>query len=436
MKIQKTFATLAAALALNALTLPAQVSTQELYTVKFRATCTPSDTGKGKGSKMTERDLIQELVGTGFTQKELKRNYALVYNPASDSLQVVSRTDGSLIGDVLIFDGGTNAIGGSQLSRFAFVFSPTQSEAIGSAVITERVAKSNNRARISGRIQFSRAAHIDSAAAASSESDSASRDTSSRNNLEVPNPDDSSGNTNSSGSNGNSSTINESSDTHGQENEGNNNDGGNGNGANGEFVQAGAAASAAAPGEVEICVGTFTAGKLFQIDDRNRDDEPDTGNAGGSNGDDNSNNDLNAADRRFVTQAAQNGLLEIELANLALQNSTNEAVRAYAQQLITDHTQANQRLAQIASDKGITVPTTLSSAGQNAVERLDDLSGAQFDRQFANQAVATHSDAIEVFENEVSRGDDLDLKSFAEENLPVLRAHLEEARALQSGTVL
>jgi len=427
MKIQNTIATLAAAAVLNAFALPAQVSTQELYTVKFKATCTPSDTANGRSSKMTDRDLIEECVGTGFSKKDLKRNFALVYNPSADSLQVVNRSDGSLVCDSLIFDGGTNAVAGNQLSRFVFVFSPNQPEAIGSAVITERSVGNSGRARITGRIQFTRVAQTgggtnttDSAAGASEAS---------TNETSLPTPDGS-GSTNSTDSR--DLTPN----------------GGNGGDnvqsavVNGEFVQASAAASAASPGEVEICTGTFTVGKLFRPgtgnnDDNNDNETPDTGNIGGTDGDSSTNNPstnaLNSSDTRFVTQATQGGLLEIELANLALQNSTNDAVRAYAETLIQDHTQANQQLAQIAGAKGATVPTTLDASGQNAVNRLGNLSGRQFDRQFANQAVATHRQAIQLFQNEASRGDDEELRTFAQSTLPTLQEHLADAQQLQTG---
>lgn len=462
MKIQTMIATLAAAAVLNTLTLPAQVSTQELYTVKFRATCTPSDNANGRGSKMTDRELIEECVGTGLSRKELKRNYALVYNPATDSLQVVSRSDGSLVCEALIFEGGTNAVSGDRLSRFTFVFSPNQAEAIGSAVITERTRGESGRARISGRLQFTRVAH-NGGQTNTTDAVGGTMESSDTSSISVPNPEGTASTNSDDGSRNLADTIensNSGSDTNsndigqggssGDNNEGSGGDNGNNGGSSGDFVQASAAAVAASPGEVEICVGTFTAGKLFRAGGNNTDDDgdnntggdadtPGTGNIGGNNGDNGSStnnpstNALNGVDTRFVNQAAQSGLLEVELATLALQNSTNEAVRAYAEELIQDHTESNQQLAQIAGSKGLTVPTTLDTSGQNAVNRLSNLTGTQFDRQFANQAVSTHRQAIQVFENEVERGEDSDLTAFASANLPVLREHLAEAQELQRG---
>jgi hypothetical protein len=238
MKVQKTIALLVAAITLSAIAAQGQ----DLFRVKFKATCKPSD---GNSSKMTEKDLIEQCVGTGFTKKELSRNFALVYNPVSDSIQVVNQADGALLCDVFQFQGGTNVVGDNKLERFVFVFSPNQSEAIGSAIITEKPGSGSSgsnsvtKAKINAKIQFTMSESNDSNALASvSAIDS------------------------TSSTNGNSSSTNSSSiDT--------NNVPDNSNGDAGttvdaaSFVQTSAITGITTAANVQVCSGSFSAGKLF-----------------------------------------------------------------------------------------------------------------------------------------------------------------------------
>ena len=65
--------------------------------------------GNGNGNsttKMTEKDLIAQCVGTGLSTKDLDKNFELVYNPVSDSIQVVNNysIQGGLYGTTWLDD--------------------------------------------------------------------------------------------------------------------------------------------------------------------------------------------------------------------------------------------------------------------------------------------------------------------------------------------
>jgi putative membrane protein len=397
MKISKTLAVIVTAAALNSLNLPAQVSTQELYNVNFRAVCRPSDNSNRHASRMNNRDLIEQCVGDGFTARELRRNYALVYNPATDSLQVVNRADGSFVCDALIFQGGNSVATDNRLTRLTFVFSPNQTDSIGTAVITERPVRNSNRprARIRGRIQFTTLSGLVGTAAA----------------IESP--------TNSASNNGDTNSVPDL-----------NSDEDSDSGTSGNFVQAAAAANTSAA--VEVCTGSFNVGRQFVPGNERRARNGNTG-KGASIDDENSDtNSVSSRDTRFVEQAAQAGMLEVQLGALAQQNSTNTDVIAYGQRLVQDHSAANSELAQIANEKGVQIPTALDNAHQATYDRLAEMQGAQFDRAFATEAVSSHKESIDLFQSEVSRGSDDDLQTFAEDQLPVLQDHLQEAQQLRA----
>jgi putative membrane protein len=141
-------------------------------------------------------------------------------------------------------------------------------------------------------------------------------------------------------------------------------------------------------------------------------------------------------DQTFVSQASETGLFEIQLGQLALLTSTNTDVLSYAQQLVNDHTAANTLLAQIAAanTNGLTMSTNLNRAHQQQLDRLERLAdsnpGVKFDRAFVQTAIATHQQSIRLFRQETDRGQDPDLRAFAEVNLPILEEHLDTAKQL------
>jgi putative membrane protein len=135
-------------------------------------------------------------------------------------------------------------------------------------------------------------------------------------------------------------------------------------------------------------------------------------------------------DQKFVTQAGQAGLFEIQLGQLAVDVSTNDEVIAYGQELVNDHTAANDQLDLIAAANGFEAPTDLTRSQQKQLDRLANLSGAKFDRAFAKLAVASHRRGIKVLQKESVKGQDADLQAFADDKLPVEQDHLATGQQL------
>jgi predicted outer membrane protein len=139
------------------------------------------------------------------------------------------------------------------------------------------------------------------------------------------------------------------------------------------------------------------------------------------------------ADMKFAMTAAQGGMTEVELGRLAVQKGTSDAVKQFGQRMIDDHTNANQQLMQLASSKGMTLPTALDAKHAALVAKFQRLSGADFDRQYAKLMVQDHRKDVALFQKEADRGMDADLKAFAAQTLPTLQGHLSMAQALNGG---
>ena len=137
-------------------------------------------------------------------------------------------------------------------------------------------------------------------------------------------------------------------------------------------------------------------------------------------------------DTDFWTEAAQMSMAEVALSNVALQRAQSDAVKQFAQQMVTDHTQANQELAAAAQAKGVTIPTSLPERRQRDVTNLTGEDAANFDREYMEMMVKDHERAVRLFQRQAERGTDADAKAWAAKMLPTLQGHLTMARSLHA----
>jgi putative membrane protein len=141
---------------------------------------------------------------------------------------------------------------------------------------------------------------------------------------------------------------------------------------------------------------------------------------------------LSQHDREFMGKAAQGGLMEVAAGKLAAKRGQNPSVRAFGQQMVTDHTAANEMLKSLADSKQMTVLDTVAPQEQAALGRLEGLNGIAFDQAYASLMVKDHVADIQEFEKEAKSGQDPDVKAFAAQTLPTLRHHLMLANQLSS----
>ena len=77
---------------------------------------------------------------------------------------------------------------------------------------------------------------------------------------------------------------------------------------------------------------------------------------------------LSSSDYKFVVNASQGGMAEVSLAQLAEQKAANPDVKQFATRMVQDHSKADQQLAQLASQKGATLPSTIPSSEQREMD--------------------------------------------------------------------
>lgn len=137
-------------------------------------------------------------------------------------------------------------------------------------------------------------------------------------------------------------------------------------------------------------------------------------------------------DKEFVSKAGMGGLFEVQAGNLALQKAQSADVKTFAQRMVTDHGNANTELAQLATTKGLALPTELGGEHKGAYDHLNGLSGAEFDKMYMLHMVEDHDKDVAEFEKASTTAGDVDVKAWAGKTLPTLKEHQTMAKDISS----
>jgi putative membrane protein len=142
------------------------------------------------------------------------------------------------------------------------------------------------------------------------------------------------------------------------------------------------------------------------------------------------------ADRDFINKAATGGVAEVELGRIATLRAVRPSVRSFGEHMVMDHSRSNAELAALAQSKGLALPTVLEPSQRAMRDRLNGLSGADFDRAYMSEMVRDHTEDVALFERTAEVSADPDIKAWAARSLPMLQDHLTLAREVNSEVVL
>jgi putative membrane protein len=133
----------------------------------------------------------------------------------------------------------------------------------------------------------------------------------------------------------------------------------------------------------------------------------------------------NGTDEEFVVQAAYTNRAAINLGELAMFKSSNDSVKTLAQNLISGHTTAMNKLNTATAQYSYQLPTGMDTAHQALRLQLLSLSGRSFDSAYIYSQVSDLERAVNLFNYEKRVGNAPPIKSYAENTLPALRLHLQ-----------
>jgi putative membrane protein len=136
--------------------------------------------------------------------------------------------------------------------------------------------------------------------------------------------------------------------------------------------------------------------------------------------------------QEFVKHAAQGGMAEVELGRIAADKASDPDVKQFGQRMVDDHSKANDELKNLASSKGIQLPAKTDPKHQALIDRLNKLSGQEFDRAFMQAMTTDHNHDVAEFQRYARSGSDPEVKAWAEKTLPTLQDHQQLAKQTAS----
>jgi len=141
---------------------------------------------------------------------------------------------------------------------------------------------------------------------------------------------------------------------------------------------------------------------------------------------------LSTDETEFMVAAANDGMTEIQLGQVAQKKIKNARIGSFASMIISDHTQAGNELKALAGNKNVTLPDSLSASSRKDVDKLSGKSGAAFEKGYLDMMVSAHQKAVSSFQDELGKVQNADLRQWITNTLPVLQTHLDSARVLDS----
>jgi putative membrane protein len=139
---------------------------------------------------------------------------------------------------------------------------------------------------------------------------------------------------------------------------------------------------------------------------------------------------LSHADKAFIEDAAKGGMAEVQTGQLAAQKGSDPAVKEFGNRMVQDHGKANEELQQLAQSKGVQMPSKEKFMDRHEANKLQKLSGADFDREYSQHALKDHQKDVKKFQEAANKLKDPDVKAWAQKTLPVLQEHLAMAQKL------
>lgn len=143
---------------------------------------------------------------------------------------------------------------------------------------------------------------------------------------------------------------------------------------------------------------------------------------------------VSPVDQQFMLTAASVGTAEVDLGELAARRATDPAVRVLGQHLVDEHTRINAQLGEVAQAKRVKLLKAMDPANRTLYDELSRVSGPVFDREYLLAQINIHRMGNALYQSEADAGEDADVRSFAQRNLPAGAAHLRAAQALLSHT--
>jgi putative membrane protein len=135
----------------------------------------------------------------------------------------------------------------------------------------------------------------------------------------------------------------------------------------------------------------------------------------------------------FLVKAANGGLAEVKLGQLAKEKGSASAVKEFADMMITDHGAANDKVKQLAAARNVTLPAEPDADHQKKADDLNKKTGKDFDKEYVDAMVKGHKETVDMFKNASAKVTDAEVKAFIDNTIPTLEHHLQRIQEIKKG---
>jgi putative membrane protein len=135
-------------------------------------------------------------------------------------------------------------------------------------------------------------------------------------------------------------------------------------------------------------------------------------------------------DAYFLKKAAAGGLSEVAMGKLALEKSSNDDVKKFAQKMVDDHTAMGQDVQTVAASMKVNLPDGLMGGDKKEYAKLQNLSGPAFDKEYMAYMVKDHKKDLSDFKAENTSTQNPQIKDLTTKGAGIIQGHLEMAVSL------
>jgi putative membrane protein len=152
---------------------------------------------------------------------------------------------------------------------------------------------------------------------------------------------------------------------------------------------------------------------------------------GTRNAETNKDDKIAQGDRKFIQDAAESGMFNVQAAQLGSVKATDPSVKSFAGMLVDQRAAANNELVQLANRKKVELPAAPTHAMRREIASLAKRTGKEFDQEFVRKVcIEAHEEDIKKFERARMDVKDAELRAWIDKTMPTLLLQLEQAQKL------
>jgi putative membrane protein len=137
-----------------------------------------------------------------------------------------------------------------------------------------------------------------------------------------------------------------------------------------------------------------------------------------------------AMDKAFVKKALEGNMAEVQMGQLALQKSSDDQVKQFAQRMVDDHGKMLDQLKPAAQAMGVKVPDGPPKGAMKNMDKMKALSGDAFDQAYIKDMVKDHKKDSSEFKQEAQNTQNPQLKQLVTEASQTIDSHLQQIQQI------